>query len=437
MLYQMKSESTLNLLTLGKILARFQTEDLPRLNKYYNYYKGKQAILSKSSTDPVKKYNKIVVNYCEGVVKNYSGYLTGVDIDYSSEGNIDAILNVLNYNDVHSADTDLLLDALTFGRGVELNYIDEEGQQRFKTIDPRTCIDIYDDTLEQKLLYGVRFYQEDLQEDNQTSYIVEVYDAKSVKTYRSNAGFSSFTLLEEREHFYQQVPITFFDLNKEQTSIFHSIMSLNDAYNSILSGECDAWDAFADSYLILKGLVADEQDLEKMREARLLIMDGDASAEYLTKDINTTQVNELLSNLNDQIHKIALSPDFNDEKFMAQSGISMRYKLIGFTNQAGLIEARMRKALQKRIELICAIENLKDEATWRDIDIQFTYNLPEDVNEKIAEIQALSGIVSRETLLEQLPFIADPKAEMKRLEEERATFMTAYNFDEVLGQTEE
>nr|DAH16082.1 MAG TPA: PORTAL PROTEIN [Caudoviricetes sp.] len=39
------------------------------------------------------------------------------------------------------------------------------------------------------------------------------------------------------------------------------------------------------------------------------------------------------------------SPDFNDEKLMAQSGIAMKYKLIGFENVSSAIVANMTKAL--------------------------------------------------------------------------------------------
>lgn len=90
----------------------------------------------------------------------------------------------------------------------------------------------------------------------------------------------------------------------------------------------------------------------------------------------------MLTNINDQIHKMSNCPDFNDEKLMAQSGIAMKYKLIGFNNVSSSIIANMTKALQKRIELICEIINLTgDTALWRDINIIFTTNLPENTLE--------------------------------------------------------
>ena len=67
------------------------------------------------------------------------------------------MLDVLNYNDCHTEDSDFLCDALTFGIAYEINYIDEDAKQRFKRIDPRECIAVYDNTLNQNLMYIIRF----------------------------------------------------------------------------------------------------------------------------------------------------------------------------------------------------------------------------------------------------------------------------------------
>ena len=160
-----------------------------------------------------------------------------------------------------------------------------------------------------------------------------------------------------------------------------------------------------------------------------MMMDADASAEYLTKEVNDAQIQNLLTNINDSIHKIANSPDFNDEKFMAQSGIAMRFKLVGFENQASAIEANMRKAIQKRIELICEVSALKGiEAVWRDVKIVFTRNLPTNTLETAQMVNSLRGLVSDETLLSLLPFVTDTTAELERLNAQKEVNMSMYSF---------
>lgn len=441
-MYQIDRNEELTTDRLGKILMDFQTAKLPELQRYYNYYKGKQAITLKMATDAGKPCNRVVVNYCYNIVQNYLGYMTGIEIGYDNDGRFEQIIDVLKYNDVKAEDSELLRNALIFGRAFEINYIDEDGKQRFRTLDPRECIPVYDNTLSNELLYVIRFYSEALVNEQLESYIVEVYDANKVTIYSSSVGFSSFTYRDEIPHFFGQCPVTVFSLNAEEVSIFSQIISLQDAYNELLSSEVDDFAAFADAYLVLKGITADEEDLVSMKEHRVLMMDADADAQYLTKSIGDTQIQNMLQNVNDQIHKISASPDFNDDKFMAQSGIAMRYKLVGFENRASAIESNMKKALQRRLELISAILGLigsTEEALWREAQITFTRNLPADLAQTVQIVNQLRGIVSQETLLTLLPFVQDVDEEMERVRAEKEESMELYNFGEVdddTGRTE-
>ena len=337
------------------------------------------------------------------------------------------VFDVLNYNDCHTVDSQLLQDALIYGVAYEIAYIDEEGKQRFKTLNPMTCFPIYDNTLNQDLKYAVRLYMDDLIEKD--SYIVEVYSDKWIRTYKSTMGFKSFNLIKEEPHYFGMVPITVFQLNENRKSIFDQIITLQDAYNELLSAEVDDFQSCADAYLVLKGMMGtDPEELIKMKRNRAMMLDSDADVSYLTKDISDTQIENMLSNINDAIHKIANSPDFNDEKLLAQSGIAMRYKLVGFENASSAIEAEMRKALQRRIELICAIANLKgSESVWRDIKITFTRNLPTNLTETAQVVNSLRGLVSDQTLLSLLPFITDTQAEMDRLAEEKQANYSLYS----------
>ena len=160
------------------------------------------------------------------------------------------------------------------------------------------------------------------------------------------------------------------------------------------------------------------------------MMDADAEASYLTKSVSDTQIENMLKNINDTIHKIANSPDFNDEKLMTQSGIAMRYKLLGFENVSSNIVANMTKALQKRIELICSILALTNgDSKWRDIHIVFTRNLPENITDTAQAINQLRGIVSDKTLISLLPFIKDVDAELEQIQQEKEANMSMYGFD--------
>lgn len=413
-------------LLITKIVDKFMTQDLAKLNKYYNYYQGNQAIMNKKPRDKGKPCNKVMTNYCHSIVQTYNGYLTGIDVAYTGD-DLEEIQEVLNYNDCHSVDNELLRNALIYGVAYEIAYIDESGEERFKVLDSRTVIPVYDNTLNQELKYVIRLYQDEMIKGNE--YYIEVYDAYEVKTYKSSNGFKSLTIIDQKPHFFKQVPIIVFELNQDRESIFSQIISLQDAYNELQSGELDSWDSFADAYLVMKGITADEETLGDAKETRVFMIDSDADISYLTKNINDTQIQNMLVDINNNIHKIANCPDFSQESFGTASGIALRFRLINFENVASNIEANMRKALQKRIELLCEIIKLKGgENVWRDVKIQFTRNLPVNIEETANIVNSLRGLVSDETLLSLLPFINDPAEEIEKLKAQQQANISMYQF---------
>ena len=432
-MYLIHNDEELTTEVIGKIINNFMMTDWPTLMKYKNYYEGKQAILNRQPTDTGKPDNRIVVNFCKSVVDNYSGYLTGIPVSYqNSTTDIDQIIDCLNYNDVEEEDSSFLRDALIYGRAYEICYIDADKEQRFKTLSPLECIDVHYADLNSDLAYVIRFYTDTIYTNSAVGteeYYVEVYSKDSITVYKSQSNFTVFEFVSQTPHYYGQVPVTVFTLNKDESGIFSQIISMQDAYNTIVSDSINDNESFSDSYMIIKGMTADEKDLEDMKQHRVLLLDSDADASYLTKNFADSQAQNLLTELNKRIHSVANSPDFTDEAFMAQSGIALRYKLISFENTASGIEQQMRKALTKRIELLGTIVSLSDTDTiWSDINIQFTRNLPTDITENVNVVVQLQNIVSNETLLGLLPFVQDPALEIEKVQEQKKNNMDLFDF---------
>lgn len=412
---------------ISKIIEKYTSGHLPRLRRYRNYYEGKQDILMKSYKDEDKPCNKIVTNYCYNIVQTYTGFLTGIPISYKCDENIEAIQKVLNYNDVHNADSSFLKNALIYGVAYEVLYCDKQGQERFKLFDSRECIPVYSNDLEEDLLFLIHFYADNDIWDN-VKYYVDVYTDREVIHYTTDQKFNSMKEIGREKHFYKQVPVSVFWLTDDRVSVFDQVMSQQDAYNTLLSAEIDDFEEFADAYLILSGMSGTtREDIAGMKEEKTMLLDEGGGASYLTKSINDTQIQNMLTGINDNSHKIANSPDFTDEKLMAQSGIAMRYKLTGMETNASNIVANMTKALRKRIELIATIEHLKTElVAWRDINIVFTRNLPVNELELSQMVNNLRGLVSDKTLLARLPFVTDVEAELKQRKAEEAEKQQLY-----------
>ena len=427
---------------LGTILSEYQTDQLPKLMRRWHYYEGKQNILQKIVEDESRPCNIIVCNFVKNIVDTYEGYAVGIPVSYSNpeeESGFEKIEDILKYNDVQDEDAELFRNGLIFGRGAEICYIDEDKQVRFKTLDSREVIPVYDNTLNGDLLYAVRFWVDDLVENLTDTYMVEVYDGQYITKYRSSMNFSSFEFIERVPHYFGQVPVTFFSLNKEEEGIADTIFSLQDAYNSLISDSIDDWDAFCDAYLVLKGATADEDDLTAMKKFRTLILDQGDSAEYLTKNTSTTEIEHLLGTVEEKIREMSACPNFASETFGTSSGIAIKYRCMAMENKTASILNNFKKALQRRIELIAAIKTMTDgEAMWRDVDIIFTRNIPVNSVEIAQEINSLRGLVSDHTLLAQLPFIDDVNAELDLIEAEKeASRVDLYNFAPVKEEDDE
>ena len=403
----------------------------PRLVKYKNYYDGIQKILQKTYSDESKPCCRAVINYCKNVVDAFCGYMaTPGYISYSSNDDISEIMEILRYNDYQAEDAEFLLNALIYGVSAELMYNDNEGKTRFRVIDPRSCFGVCDDSLTGDLLYFVRYYPAS-EWDNSNTYNVDVYNNYSVKHYKMSGENGYLELMSEEPHYFDQCPANVFSLPDEK-SIFDCIISLQDAANEILSSEIDDFSAFCDAYLVLTGVDADSNDVQMMKENRVIVLPPDgAAAQWLTKNANDAQVENILKRIHDSIYRIAQCPDFSSETFVGgvSSGIAIRYRLTGMENRAGIIEAQMKKALQRRIELLCGIASLKmGEEVFRDISIDFKRNIPQDMSSTINLVNALKGTVSDATLLSQLDFIPDVNAEIEKVQAQKQANMELYSF---------
>lgn len=438
-MFYLNQEAELTKELLQKMINQFNMVDVPRLNKYKNYYDGIQAILNKSYSDETKPCSHTVINYAKDITDSYCGYLaTPSYISYASENDIEDIMNILRYNDYQTEDNEFLLDALIYGYAAELMYIDNDSKTRFRLINPTQCFAIYDDSLTEDLIYFIRIYKANLW-DNSNLHYVDVYSDTSIKHYEMSGENGYLTFIDEEVHYFSQCPANIFTLPDEK-SIFDCIISLQDAANELVSSEIDDYSAFCDAFLVLQGVDADSEDIMKLREDRVFLLPEGATASWLTKNMNDAQVENIMKRIHDSIYRIAKCPDFSSETFIGgvSSGIAIRYRLTGMENRAGIIEGRMKKALQRRVEIICGIASLKyGEEVFRDINITFKRNIPEDLTATINVINSLKGSVSDKTLLSQLPFITDVNAELEALQSQKQANMELYGFNNFTTNEEE
>lgn len=429
-MFYINKNTELDIALLSKMINRFRMNVEPNLRNYKNYYDGLQKILRKQYADPSKPCNQVVINYCKAIVDSYCGYIAAPgSISYRSSEDITEIMDILKYNDYQTEDSDFLLDALIYGVSCELMYTDNAGRTRFRLINPTTCFGVYDDSLTNDLLYFVRMYKFD-DWDETDKYCIDVYSDYDIKHYTME-GFNGYPVFVNAEpHYFSQCPANIFTLPDEK-SIFDCVLGLQDASNELLSDEIDDYSAFCDAYLALVGVDADAEDIAAMKQNRVLVLPQDSSAQWLTKNASDAQVENILKRVQEAIYRVAQCVDFSIENVGGgvSSGIAIRYRLTGMENRAGIIEGRMKKALQRRIEIISGIASLKlGEEVFQDVQIDFIRNIPTDNSEVVNLVNSLKGIVSDATLLGLIPMVSDVNAELEAVKKQKESELSLYNF---------
>lgn len=373
-------------------------------------------------SDSTKPNNKIANSYASYITDTLVGYFMGKPVSYNA--NDDKVLEELNmifeYNDEADENTELAKNASIYGVGYEMLYMSEE-EVRFKSLDPKQCIPIFDDTIDSNLLAFIRYYDNYDVVQDKTTTIIELITDTTITRYQCGNNYSNFTLLDSYKHYFGMVPIAIFKNNEEELGDFETVISLIDAYDKLESDSLNDFEYFVDAYLALYGFTAEPEDIQQMKENRVLLMDEGTSAEWLTKNVSDNNIENIKNRIDADIHKFAKCPNMADKEFASNaSGVAIKFKLLGTENKVSIKERKFKRGLQQRLELLASINGvLSDGFDWRSVDIVFSRNIPSNDTDIANMVNTLSGIVSEETLLAQLPFIENVQDEIKRLDADK------------------
>lgn len=200
------------------------------------------------------------------------------------------------------------------------------------------------------------------------------------------------------------------------------MLSLVDAYDKIVSDNVNDLEYFVDAYLVLYGMMGtDKDDIAAMKENRVILMEDNARAEWLTKQINDGYIENLKTRINEDIHKFSFCPSMTDMEFASNaSGVAMKYKLMGLENSTAKKESSFKKGIQRRIELMCNILRVMGtDYDYREIEIVFTRNTPANIVEIAEVLNNVGHLLSEETQISLLPFDIDYESEKQKIEQEQ------------------
>lgn len=420
-----------------------------RIERLKKYYRNENDILNRVYTDINKPTNKIAHNYAGYITDSYVGYFLGKPITYKSENTnlLEQIRDIFIYNDEHDNNTTIGQEQSICGYAYEILYTDENADIRFKCIPTEEMIVVYDNTIEENIMFGIRYYDiEDVLDETSNIQQVEIYTLDSIITYEKDGNELKEISIQDNN--FNDIPIVDYENNINRIGDFEKVISLINAYDQANSDTANDFEYFTNALLVISGiLMKDEEEEENQRPLdfknnRVLnFLDGNCKAEYLIKDINDTALENYKNRLNKDIHKFSNVLDVTDENFASNiSGIAMKYKLSGMENVTGIKESKYKKGLLRRIELIVNILNIKTNNTYlfTEINPVFTRNIPANETELVNMAKQLYGIVSDDTILSIIPFISDIELEKELLRQSKEDKAIEYeNFNTNIENVEE
>lgn len=411
-----------------------------RYKKLGNYYIGHHDILERTK-DELLSNNKVIVNHAKYITDTNVGYLLGNPVDYQvddEEYDIEPVLEAYKKQNINDLDSEIAKDVSIFGLQYEYIYANEEAEPRSCEVDNEHTIIVYDDTVEHNKLFGITYRA--IKEGKTFKYWEVIFaDKKEVKTYKcySRALKESGKVVS---HAFGDVPFILYKNNPEFLGDFEPVISLIDAYNMLQSDRINDKEQLVDAILCLYGMDFDSEMAEDLKTSRMLAnIPSDAKAEYLIKTLQEDDVDVLRKNIENDIHKISMTPNMTDENFVGNSsGVAIKYKLLAFEQNIKNKEKYMEKGLMERFKLynnFLSTKSKMQEVPIEEVDAVFTRNLPSNDYEISQMINNLTDVVDTETLISQLSFIKDANKviELKRVEDEAKP---KDPYDEAFGNNE-
>lgn len=404
---------------ITQLLEDHQSE-VDRIKKLRRYYNNENDIFNRDYKDRNKPQNKLAHNYAGYITDNFVGYFVGQPVSYKSENKklLEDINNIFLYNDEIDTNTTLAQDQSIAGYACELVYRDFDGNIRFKCIDSENMIVVYDNTLEENIIFAIMISQVD--EDTVDLYTFDtIYQAR----YSYNRKGKHLVQKEaNKEHYFNDVPVIVYENNRQRYGDFEKQLSLIDAIDKANSDTANDFEYFTNALLVIAGVLVEDNDLDFKQNRVLNFTDTNSKAEYLIKNINDVALENYKNRLNRDIHKFSSVVDMSDENFAGNlSGIALKFKLYSMENVTSVKESKFRKGLMRRIELISKHLTVANNKHYNYLEISpvFTRNIPNNERETAEVVKSLVGIVSNETLISQLPFIEDVQKEMQQIARER------------------
>lgn len=395
---------------LGAAVGEFLRTVRPDRQRLYDYYRGEQPV-NKGEAVRGRPNNLLRAPFPRYITEVHTGYFLGIPpaLAYGEAAAGERYAALSRDLDLPHLYFDLGRDLSICGAGFALVWA-ERGGVRVCRCDPCECFAIRSGDAGAPLLAAVRLLAGGKGETRGVLYTAErlipfVWDGTGV------------TLGAAEENLLHTIPLLPFYNNCQGVGDFEMVTGLVDAYNVLLSGALDDMQSVANAFLALYGMQGTTQkDIDNANRTRILSLSEGGRAEFVVKNLNHEALGQLETNLRRSILQLSMTPDLCDEHFAGNSsGVALQYKLWGIEQ----VRAAKERAFTNGLRVLLVVLTAGERLLGRNYDLTggemaFYKNLPQD-NAALAEtLLPLSPLLSRQTILENLPWVTDVQEELRR-----------------------
>lgn len=410
----------------------------------------KTLMFSGSEESTVISYEKFLTDISAGYLSGKPIYSVATAVDEEKQKLLNELLDkeipnekykeemeiiidyIVSFNDDETEHHDLVHDILELTSCYEVLYENENNEVIYSRYSPLNTVAIWDYSIPANLIALVRVWEEkDI--DEKIIKKCEITDKFGTKTYSMTEQYKEVKEDDNQNHNWGDVPAIAVETD---FAIFEPCEDVIMAHEQLIQNirnifqynDTDCKMKFSnymtENPLMISKFITDEktgeekevkeinpariQEDEYIMKAKTLYVGENGDVEWITKPLDSNGAVEILKVYTNLMFQLAGIPNTNDLAFnsadLNASAIDRKFYIMNMMT-ANII-SELKKAYQRRFELIFGRINLKKNTTYdfRDIDIELPKNLPANDDEKIDSTLKLQNVLSEQTIIEKLGY---------------------------------
>ena len=360
----------------------------------WNYYRGKQPILTRVKTVRPEICNKIIENRANEIVSFKVGYLCGEPIQYIGRNSDEAIsqgITTLNEYmflvDKPSLDKEVVEWQMIVGTANRMvlpnaDYDKDGDESPFEmyTLDPRDSFVVYSNDVKRKRLMGVK-------------YNIDEFGFKTYSVYTDKECFTieGDQLTSSVGHALGVVPIFEYPANNARLGSFEIVLPLLDSINNIESNRMDGVEQFVQAFIKFINCEISKEQFEELRAAggiQVKSLEGQpADVDIVSSELNQQQTQTLKEDIYKSILTICGMPSMSDGNTSDSSNngaVILKNGWQGAETRAKDSELMFKRSEKEVLKLVLGVcSTLADlNLKLKDIDMKFTRRNYDNIQSK-------------------------------------------------------